>query len=287
MYSTEDVVTRYLKEQTGEPWHRVSSTYIDFKLSTMGARSALCMVTPHIPKKPNAPHMAPPMYLPKNKQHIHRPQDFFNHHLKKAGETLVKSMPWVKIDVERLPKIKKKWTKLILQLGVTVEIEYELSITGDIKAKPIHSNNKHTIGARSWQHLSWNVSHEFEDFCRTLKVDFNWFNKELSVGCSKLGELGTTSFKVNNDGGIEAEISPSIMFNQFTLGHLLVESQLGFKVVGKATIYKQPPPQPEEILEGFLIAVVVIVLIPIEAPAIAVGATLALAGGGAMLAGSS
>lgn len=287
MYSTEDVVTRYLKEQTGEPWHRASSTYIDFKLSTMGARSTLCMVTPHIPKKPNAPHMAPPMYLPKNKQHIYRPQDFFNHHLKKAGETLVKSMPWVKIDVERLPKIKKKWIGHDARSGTTIEVEYELSITGDIKAKPIHSNNKHTIGARSWQHLSWNVSHEFEDFYRTLKVDFNWFNKELSVGCSKLGELGTTSFKVNNDGGLEAEVSPSIMFNQFTLGHLLIESQLGFKIAAKVHIYKDPKPLGEEIIASIVIVTAVIVLIPIEVPAIAVGASLALAGSGAVLAGSS
>ena len=102
-------------------------------------------------------------------------------------------------------------------------------------------------------------SHEFEGFYRTLKVDFNWFNKELSVGCSKLGELGTTSFKVNNDGGIEAEISPSIMFNQFTLGHLLVESQLGFKIAAKVHIYKDPKPLGEEIIASILIVAVVIV----------------------------
>ena len=286
MYSTEDAVTRFLKEHTGEPWQRVSDHYINFKRSTMHPSSTLCLVTPHTSRKPYPPKMGPPLYMPKNQRLIYRPQDFFDRYLqlKKEGKILLENPPWVKFDLPDSPVVKDVWSGYYPVYEIYYEVKYELSVTGDIKAKPLESITKFTIGASNLTHLSWNVKQKIQGFLQTFKVDFDFPNETLSVGCSQLGPLGSTSFKVNSAGQLEAEITPSFLVKQFPLGGLLVETQCGFKVVGTVHTYKAKKAKPEigvvKVLEdgACLLGAILVFAVLWEATPLMAGALTGLAG---------
>ena len=239
----QDEFSRYLTKKTGAGWHQVPDLYVNYKQS-MSPTGNICVVTPDV--YPRQEKMCR-FYMPKENQHIYHPSLFVKK-LLNAKNNLAKAMPWIKLDIDQFPKIEHT-ARVLLPLGL-VEIKYKISLSGDIKMKKFGSLSNQTLGVSSFHNIAYNAKEEFWGIAHTLKGHFNPMNMTVSLGESVTGPLGTTSFKLSNDGGVEAEFTPRNFVQHFQYRGWQYETHLSYKISGKYTqVNAEPPPQTSRLQE--------------------------------------
>lgn len=231
----QDEFSRYLTDNTYCSWHRVPRLYADFKIATSPTGN-VCVATPDI-----YPRQEPfcRFYMPKSNEHIHHPRLFVDEVLN-ARSNLAKALPWIKLDLDHFPRIKNK-TRVLTAEGYT-DIEYEITLTGDVKMRKIGSLNNQTLGISTFHNIAYNAKEEFMGIANTVKANFDFSKMTVSIGESVTGPLGTTSFKLISDGSIEAEYTPKGSTHHIQYKGWQYQLQLGYKLLAKYQHLDTQPP---------------------------------------------
>lgn len=212
-----------LKICTGHDWREVPQSYVDFRLRNNKSRPQMCVFTPDDITRQRAR-----LFIPEDahSHELHRPDVFLEKYLNAKNE-IIKSMPWVKFDLDDfnlLPSLEG-YGRALNQI-----YHYKISLTGDIKLRKTSSKNNTTISINMLKSLSGNAKTIVCGFLVTLKANYDYTNQKFSFGESVLGEDGATSLILTPPDTLTGAVTPSSTVNSIFYNGWEIETQLGYEI---------------------------------------------------------
>ena len=222
-----------LKICTGHDWREVTKSYVDFRLRNNKSRPQMCVFTPDDITKQRAR-----LFIPEDahSHELHRPDVFLEKYLN-AKNNIIKSMPWVKFDLDDFNLLPSLTGVIPSAFGFST---YQIELTGDIKLRKIQSKNSSTISAHILKTLSVNAKAVVCDFITTLKASYSYKTNQFSFGESLLGPDSVTSVTFTPPNTLTGSVTPSANVKTVIHNGWEIQTQLGYQV----TISNEKPDDP-------------------------------------------
>ena len=178
-----------LKICTGHDWREITQSYVDFRLRNNKSRPQMCVFTPDDITKQRAR-----LFIPEDahSHELHRPDVFLEKYLN-VKDKLVRSMPWVQIDLAKFPA-----RPIYYGYPDGSTLVGKLTFSGYINLRPKKSANNLSLSTSVLKTISVNAQLETASILRdAFNINFDIESRQLSISVNGTEQDIVTNLEVN------------------------------------------------------------------------------------------
>jgi len=195
------VIERYLKRYTQHEWEEISPLYLRYK-TQFNPFGQFCVFTPdNFISHPESARF----FIPSECDALHNPDEFLKNYLN-VQKQLVKSVPWVSVDLGSLPP---KLYEFMTGEGLYVVGKFQFK--GKVSIRPINSKFNFDVNFNNLQYVSIETRQKVFKFLKNdISMNISMSSSSMQIGLETENEQWST--KISLDGNqIKAEISLPVL----------------------------------------------------------------------------